>query len=40
MPIKPRNIFVLPEARIVSLEPTAGGGVTMRLQVDGMVCDI
>lgn len=39
MPVKPRNLFVFPSARVISLEPAAGGH-TMRLQVEGMVCDI
>jgi len=39
MRLKPRNLFVKPWASVVSLEP-AEGGQTVRLQVDGMVCDI
>ena len=39
MRIKPGNLFLQPRARVVWLEPAAGGQ-TIRLQVDGMVCDI
>lgn len=39
MPVKPRNLFVFPRAKVISLEP-ADGGHTMRLQVGGMACDI
>ena len=39
MPLMLHNLFVRPQARIAPIEP-AGGGQTLRLQVDGMVCDI
>ncbi len=39
MLVKPRNLFVQPRARVLSLDPGAGGQ-TLRLQVDGMVCGI
>lgn len=37
--IKPGNLFARPAARVVSLE-AEGGTATLRLQVDGMVCDL
>ncbi len=37
--LRPRNLFVRPDARVVSTEPGKGGQ-TVRLRIDGMVCDI
>ena len=39
MRLKTRNLFVRPQAHVISVE-SAEDGQTLRLQVDGMVCDV
>ncbi len=39
MSIKLRNLFVFPEAQVVSLESDESGQ-TIRLQVRGMICGL
>jgi hypothetical protein len=40
MRIKPGNLFVYPRAKVISLEPAAGGRQTVEIDVSGMVCDL
>jgi hypothetical protein len=37
---KLRKLFERPQARLVEESPAEGGARTLRLRVDGMVCDI